>query len=690
MLRNAPLRSKLFVTLVGPLLALAVLAAVVIQASLVESDKAGRVNERARFAGELAPLVHGLQAERSLSSSYVAAARDSGRAQLSAQRARVDRLTAVYLAAASGLDLGGDPGLKERLGYGVHELGKLGLQRTAVDHGSMDHVLQVEPEIEEGELEGEVNVHEDHGPIDTPGEAIEQYTDLINDLLDVNSEIAPGSNNERLLEAVRAQVALSRAKEFADHQRGLLYEVFSQHGFAGGQYGKLTSLAAVEAIYMAQFESAATREQLELYDQTVRGSGVERVEQMRQEAVESGGGGRIDGDAAAWYKASSDKLDEVREVEQHLSADIVATSASIKRGADRRAILYILLLVAAVALAVAVSLATARSLIRRLGRLRDVADDVAEHRLPDAVARLREGEGADPEVESATPVEVHARDEIGQLGEAFSFVHRVALQLAGREAALRRSVGEMFLNLARRSQSLVERQLELIADLGSRESSPEGLMELSELDHLAARMRRNAENLIVLSGAESARRWRAPVAVTDLVAAAIDEVREHGRVELLPIHDGTIAGHAVAGVVRLVAELLENALSFSAPETRVLVSGQALPAGYLLEIEDEGIGMSEEQLGEVNRRLSEPPAVDLANAKVLGFFVIGQLAARHDIKVQIRHSWQGGVAALVLLPTALVVQVERAAPAPGRLGARLGGRSVQATTPPGRLARPAP
>src|SRR6266545_4872227 len=558
MLRNAPLRSKLFVTLVGPLLALAVLAAVVIQASLVESDKAGRVNERARFAGELAPLVHGLQAERSLSSSYVAAARDSGRAQLSAQRARVDRLTAVYLAAASRLDLGGDPGLKERLGYGVHELGKLGLQRTAVDHGSMDHVLQVEPEIEEGELEGEVNVHEDHGPIDTPGEAIEQYTDLINDLLDVNSEIAPGSNNERLLEAVRAQVALSRAKEFADHQRGLLYEVFSQHGFAGGQYGKLTSLAAVEAIYMAQFESAATREQLELYDQTVRGFGVERVEQMRQEAVESGGGGRIDGDAAAWYKASSDKLDEVREVEQHLSADIIATSASIKRGADRRAILYILLLVAAVALAVAVSLATARSLIRRLGRLRDVADDVAEHRLPDAVARLREGEGADPEVESATPVEVHARDEIGQLGEAFSFVHRVALQLA------------------------------------SRESSPEGLMELSELDHLAARMRRNAENLIVLSGAESARRWRAPVAVTDLVAAAIDEVREHGRVELLPIHDGTIAGHAVAGVVRLVAELLENALSFSAPETRVLVSGQALPAGYLLEIEDEGIGMSEE------------------------------------------------------------------------------------------------
>jgi HAMP domain-containing protein len=684
MLRNAPLRSKLFVTLIGPLLALAVLAAVVIQASLAESEKAGRVNERARFAGELAPLVHGLQAERSLSSSYVAGARRSGLAPLSAQRARVDRLAGAYLAAASGLDLGGDPGLRKRLGYGVRELGKLQAQRAAIDHGSLGHDLEVEPRIEEGELEGEINVNEDHGPLDTPGEAIEQYTDTINDLLDVNSEIAPGSNNERLLEAVRAQVALSRAKEFADHQRGLLFDVYSRHSFAAGQYGKLTSLAAVEAIYKAQFESAATREQLELYEQTVRGAGVERAERMREQAVDGGGEGRVEGDAADWYGAASAKLDGLREVEQHLSADIVATSASIKGDADRRAMLYILLLVAAVALAVAVSLATARSLIMRLGRLRDVANDVAERRLPDAVTRLRGGEGADPEAESATPAEVHAQDEIGQLGEAFSFVHRVALQLAGREAALRRSVGEMFLNLARRSQTLVERQLELIADLGSREASPEGLMELSELDHLAARMRRNAENLIVLSGAESARRWRAPVAVTDLVAAAIDEVREHGRVELLPIHDGMIAGHAAAGVVRLVAELLENALSFSAPETRVLISGQALPAGYLLEIEDEGIGMGEEQLGEVNRRLSEPPAVDLANAKVLGFFVIGQLAARHDIKVQLRHSWQGGVAALVLLPTSLVVQVEKAAPAPGRLGARLGDRSVRAATPPGR------
>jgi HAMP domain-containing protein len=682
MLRNAPLRSKLFVTLIGPLLALAVLAAVVIHSSLAESEKAGRVNERARFAGELAPLVHELQAERSLSSSYVASGRQDSRAQLLTQRATVSRLVTPYLAAAARLDLGGDPGLRERIGYGERELGKLQAQRDAIDRGPLDPDPEVEPEIEEGEVEGETDIGEDHGPIVTPALAVEQYTDTINDLLDVNAEIAPGSNNERLLQAVRAQVALSRAKEFADHQRGLLYDVFSHHRFAPGQYGKLTSLAAVEVIYTAQFESAATSEQLRLYQRTMQRPKIERAERMRHEAVEHGEGG-VDGDAATWYWAASAKLEGLRQVEQRVSADMVATSAAVKGRADRRALLYILLLAAAVVLAVAVSLATARSLITRLGRLKDAAHDVAERKLPDAVARLRDGEGADLDAESATPVEVQAGDEIGQLGEAFSFVHRVALQLAGKEAALRRSVGEMFLNLARRSQNLVERQLELIADLGERETSPEALMELSELDHLAARMRRNAENLIVLSGAESARRWRAPVPVADLVVAAIDEVREHRRVQLLPLHEGRIAGHAAADVVRLLAELLENAVSFSAPETKALLRGQALPAAYLLEIEDQGIGMSEEQLAEANQRLSEPPAVDLANTKVLGFFVIGQLAARHGIKVQLRRAGQGGVAALVLLPATLVVHVEQA-PAPAPPGSQLAARAVRATTRMGR------
>ena len=657
MLRHAPLRSKLILTLVGPFLALMVLAAVVIHSSLVESDKAAEVNERAGFAAKLAPLIHELQAERSLSSSYVASGRKTPPDQLNGERRAVDGVAATYRGAAADLNLGGDQELQTRIAYGLRELEKLPLQRRAIDNGPIDRNAAVEPEIEDDEVEGELNVNENHGPIDNPPEAIEQYTDTINDLVDINTEIAPGSNDPRLIQAVRASVALARAKEFADHQRGLLADVFARHAFAPGQYGKLTSLAAVEVIYVAQFESAATPRQLDLYRKATQGPDAVRIERLRDEAVESGGRGRVDGDADAWFKSSSVQLDRLRGVEQKLSGDVIATSASITHSANRRALLYSLLLVAALAISVALSLGMARSLIRRIGRLKDDAHDVAERKLPEVVNRLQEGEPVDVEAESETPIEAHARDELGQLGEAFNLVHREAVQLAGREAALRRSVGDMFLNLARRSQSMVERQLELIDDLGGRDIG-EAATELSELDHLAGRMRRNAENLIVLSGAEPARRWRGPVGVDDVVLAAIDEVREHSRVSLLPVQPALVAGQVSSDVVRLLAELLENALTFSAPETQALITGQMLPTSYLIEIEDQGIGMSDEQLAEVNQRLSEPPDVDLAHAKMLGFFVIGQLAARHGIKIQLRRSRHGGVAALVLLPATLIVQPE--------------------------------
>jgi K+-sensing histidine kinase KdpD len=222
----------------------------------------------------------------------------------------------------------------------------------------------------------------------------------------------------------------------------------------------------------------------------------------------------------------------------------------------------------------------------------------------------------------------------------------------------------MFLNLARRSQSLIERQLEVIDELELSGSEAEMRTRLDELDHLATRMRRNAENLIILSGSEPARRWRGPVGLVDVVRAAVEEVKEHTRVELLPIDRVQLAGHAAADVMHLLAELIENAVSFSAPGTKALVAGQPLPAGYLLEIEDQGLGMTDEQLVKVNNRLAKPPDIDFALAKMLGFFVVTQLAAKHGIKVQLRHSWYGGVTALVLLPKPLIVHLTELAPLP--------------------------
>jgi len=454
---------------------------------------------------------------------------------------------------------------------------------------------------------------------------------------------------------VAASVALSRAKDFADAQRSLLQNVYAADHFGENEFAKLSALAAAEQLYTAQFDANATEAQHEFFEETVAGPEVDKVDAFVDKALESADNPRLGIDPQFWFDAMSVKLDRMRTVEERLSADVIATSSAVRRGADRRAFTYSLLLAAALALAVALALVTARSLILPMRRLERAAEDTATKRLPSVVRRLQDGEQVDLEVESAPPIEVRSKDEIGHLAGAFNSVHQVAVQVAGREAALRRSVGDMFLNLARRSQSLIERQLEVIDELETSGSATEVRAGLGELDHLATRMRRNSENLIVLSGSEPARRWRGPIELTEVVLASVGEVKEHTRVELLPLDQVQLAGHAAGDVMHLLAELIENAVTFSAPGTKALVAGQPLPAGYLLEIEDQGLGMTDEQLVKVNQRLANPPDVDFALARMLGFFVVTQLAAKHGIKVQLRHSWYGGVTALVLLPRQLLV-----------------------------------
>jgi PAS domain S-box-containing protein len=235
-------------------------------------------------------------------------------------------------------------------------------------------------------------------------------------------------------------------------------------------------------------------------------------------------------------------------------------------------------------------------------------------------------------------------------------VHGLVLNIRDvtEQAALRRSIGDLLHNLARRSQGLVDRQLELIDELERHEVDPDRLHELFRMDHLATRMRRNVENLIVLSGVDQRRRWSESVPLRDVVEAAVAEVEEYSRVQVAGIHDLTLAGQAASDVAHLLAELVENATSFSSPTTTVEVSGSPTGNGYVLEIEDHGIGMSEAELAEANKRLAEPLAADVAVSRMMGFHVVGRLAARHGIRVQLRHHWFGGVTALVLLPAVLL------------------------------------
>jgi HAMP domain-containing protein/anti-sigma regulatory factor (Ser/Thr protein kinase) len=670
MLRNAPLRTKLIVALLGPLLVLAVVGLVGIRQNQAESDRAARSTAFARLAAGLAPLIHELQAERSLSTSYVDSDRRQWGGRLAEQRRRLDGVAAAYRASAQRLGAD-DRLLAEKIEYGLAELGRLGEQRKAIDTAPIKPAdLEVGPSIELHEEEGEEDlenaVEHGHGPIDTPGKALEQYTDTISDLLDINTEIAPGSNDEALLKGVAASVALARAKDFADSQRSLMQRVYAAKRFQGAEHARLSALVAAEAIYQAQFEASATEAQHAFFEDIVAGQEVEAVEDDLKDALgDSKHLPKLGVDAQDWFDAMTVKLDRMRTVEERLSSDVIATSSALQRGADRRAFVYSLLLASGLVMALVLALVTARSLIRPMRRLEAAAEETAERRLPGVVQRLQEGEPVDLQAESAPPIAVRSTDEIGHLAEAFNAVHGVAVRVAGREAALRRSVGDMFLNLARRSQSLIERQLEVIDELELSGSEAEVRSRLGELDHLATRMRRNAENLIILSGSEPARRWRGPVGLVDVVRAAVEEVKEHTRVELLPIDQVQLAGHAAADVMHLLAELIENAVTFSAPGTKALVAGQPLPAGYLLEIEDQGLGMTDEQLVRVNHRLAKPPDIDFALAKMLGFFVVTQLAAKHGVKVQLRHSWYGGVTALVLLPKPLIVRPAEPAALPG-------------------------
>jgi HAMP domain-containing protein len=548
MLRNAPIRTKLVVALLGPLLVLAVVGLVGIRQNQAESDRAARSTAFARLAAGLAPLIHELQAERSLSTSYIDSRRRQWGGRLAEQRRRLDGVAATYRANAQRLGAD-DRLLAEKIAYGLAELGRLGEQRKAIDTAPIKAAdLAVEAGIELHEEEGEEDlenaVEHGHGPIDTPGKALEQYTDTISDLLDINTEIAPGSNDEALLKGVAASVALARAKDFADSQRSLMQRVFAAKRFQGAEQPRLSALVAAETVYRAQFEANATEAQHAFFEDMVSGEEVETVEESLDAALATSvKQPKLGVDPQAWFDDMTVKLDRMRTVEQRLSGDVIATSSALQRGADRRAFAYSLLLAAGVVMALVLALITARSLIRPVRRLEAAAEETAERRLPGVVQRLQDGEQVDLQAESAPPIEVRSRDEIGRLAEAFNAVHRVAVRVAGREAALRRSIADMFLNLARRSQSLIERQLEVIDELEASGSEAEVRSRLAELDHLATRMRRNAENLIILSGSEPARRWRGPIGLVDVVRAAVEEVKEHTRVELLPIDQVQLVGN---------------------------------------------------------------------------------------------------------------------------------------------------
>ncbi len=302
---------------------------------------------------------------------------------------------------------------------------------------------------------------------------------------------------------------------------------------------------------------------------------------------------------------------------------------------------------------VLLSLLLGRSLVRQLRELRASALVLANEQLPEVTAQLREGQPVDLS-KYEQPAEP-TNNEIEQVRQSFGVVQRAAIQSAVDESKLRKGVSEVFRNLAGRSLSLLQRQLTLLDGMERRATEPAELENLFRLDHLTTRMRRHAEGLIILSGNTPARAWRHPVQLIDVLRAAVAEVEDYTRIRVLSRTTASVAGHAVADVIHLIAELAENATVFSPPSTPVLIQGDLVGRGFAVEIEDRGLGISAARLAEINASLADPPQFDPAVSDQLGLFIAGQLAKRHDIKITLQPSVYGGTTAVVLIPYALVV-----------------------------------
>ncbi|WP_055489550.1 nitrate- and nitrite sensing domain-containing protein [Streptomyces sp. TP-A0356] len=354
----------------------------------------------------------------------------------------------------------------------------------------------------------------------------------------------------------------------------------------------------------------------------------------------------------SWNPAHAGVQDGMRAIEADAGRGVAHRADPFTRGVLTPAGAAVLLGLAAVAASLVISVRIGRGLVVELVSLRNSALEIARHKLPEAMRKLRAGEEID--VNAEAPSGPPAEDETGQVAEALGTVHRAALRAAAERAELASGISGVFVNLARRSQILVHRQLSLLDSMERRSDDPSELSDLFRLDHLTTRMRRHAESLIILSGSAPGRAWRMPVSLTDVVRAAVSEIEDYARVEVRQLPDAAVIGTAVADLTHLLAEVIENAAQFSPPHTRVRVSGEPVGNGYALEVEDRGLGMGKETLAEANRRIEESEALDLFDSDRLGLFVVSRLASRHGIKVHLRTSPYGGTTAVVLLPTALL------------------------------------
>lgn len=453
----------------------------------------------------------------------------------------------------------------------------------------------------------------------------------------------------------RALVGLSRAREMLAREDALIASALTARKITAAEARELSDHVAHRQVYYETNLEMLPRRERDTFEEYWRSPATAPLRDAEERVIAAGPGDDLPAsDSERWQQAATPVLDnlagEAADAGDRYQDRVRPAAYSVFVRAGVAGVLGFLALL----VSVVVSVRIGRDLVRALSRLRKEAHEVSGVRLPSVMRRLAAGEHVD--VETEAPRLEYDKDEIGQAGQALNTLQRAAVEAAVRQADMRRGVSEVFVNLARRNQVLLHRQLSLLDTMERRTEDTEELADLFRLDHLTTRMRRHAEGLVILSGAAPSRQWRKPIQLMDVVRAAVAEVEDYERIEVRRLPRIGVGGPAVADLTHLIAELLENATVFSPPHTAVQVLGERVANGFTLEIHDRGLGMAPDALLDANLRLAETPEFELSDTDRLGLFVVSRLAQRQNVRVSLQQSPYGGTTAVVFIPAALLTE----------------------------------
>ena len=636
-LRDWRLRSKLAAVLIIPTLTAAVLGVLRVVDDTQQATEFQRTAAQVAFAVKVTTVVHELQSERAFAVARIASNDQQQQSGLDAQVAKVDREVADLRNAASTLKTD-DQATADRYARGIQRLDALRPLRAAFNTTQFPDVT-----------------------------VLSAYSGILDSLIELGREVTTSVTDRDVLRLGTSTQAISEAKEFISRSDATMQIASFKGGFPGDLLDQTRAAVSSGDAAIASFLANATDDQRQLYNDTYSGPEVDdrrRIQTTAFSLVDNQGAPSID--STRLSRDSTVATAKLHAVESNLLAQLKARADDLATSAVNSAWIGGAVVLAALAAAIALMLIVARLMLRPLRVLRKTALDVAYTRLPETVQKILD----DPDPVGASkkaiePMPVNTRDEIGEVARSFDVVHEQAVKMAAEQALLRENVNGIFVNLSRRSQRLVERQLGVIDRLEADEQDPDHLASLFELDHLATRLRRNGESLLVLSGAGLAKSVPKPVPAADVIGAAVSEIEQYARIEVGIVPEVAVQGLAIHDLVHVLAELLDNAAYFSEPETKVIVRAVITRRKALaIQVTDHGVGMTEDRLAEVNARLAEPPDLDVSVTRRMGLYVVSRLAKRHNIEVRLRENEdiEGGVIARVVVPAELLTQLRPGMP----------------------------